>query len=348
MTQQWNLSVQRQLFKDWLVEATYSGSRGTHFLAGNYDYNQLDPQYDSLGLALQSLVPNPYAGRVPGALGNATITRAQALRPYPYYNAVNVRNPHSGHSTYHALLLTVERRFSSGFVLLGSYTNAKLINDSIRTIFDFGDTVEQVNETGYQNGKFDRRAERSIDPTDVSQRAVLSAVYELPFGRGKALSASNRFFNGLMSGWQANTITTIQSGLPVILRGANNFRANRPNSTGQSAKLDHRTADRWFDTTAFVNPPNFTFGNLGRVLPDVRTPGAVNVDLSFVKNTTLYERLRLEFRAEAFNVANHVNLSAPNATFSPGPDGRNQSATFGTITSARDARIIQFGLKLVF
>ena len=233
-------------------------------------------------------------------------------------------------------------------VLLGSYTNAKLIDDSIRTIFDFGDAVEQVTETGYQNGKFDRRAERSLDPTDVSQRAVVSAVYELPFGPGKAWQASNRVVNAITSGWQVNNITTIQGGLPVILRGANNFRANRPNSTGMSAKLSDRTAARWFDTTAFVNPPNFTYGNLGRVLPDVRTPGVVNFDVSLVKNTRIYERARLEFRAEAFNIANHVNLGAPNATFAPGADGRNQSSTFGTIQSSRDARIIQLGLKFTF
>ena len=263
-------------------------------------------------------------------------------------NNINIRNPHAGNSNYHAVLLTVEKRFAAGFVLLGSYTNAKLINDSIRTIFDFGDTVEQVNEVGYQNGKFDRRAERSIDPTDVAQRAVVSAVYELPFGTGKAWRVSNRVFDAITSGWQVNTISTIQGGLPVIVRGASNFRANRPNSTGQSAKLSERTAARWFDTSAFVNPPNFTYGNVGRVLPDVRTPGTVNFDLSLVKNTRIHERARLEFRAEAFNVANHVNLSAPNASFSPGPDGRNQSATFGTIVSSRDARIIQFGLKFTF
>jgi hypothetical protein len=145
-----------------------------------------------------------------------------------------------------------------------------------------------------------------------------------------------------------NVISTIQSGLPLVIRGANNFLANRPNSTGQSARLDNRTPERWFDTRAFVNPPNFTFGNVGRTLPDVRGPGTVNWDLSAIKDFYLRESLRLQFRAEMFNFLNHTNHGNPNTSFSAGPDGFNQSAIFGVITSARDPRIIQFGLRMVF
>jgi hypothetical protein len=87
---------------------------------------------------------------------------------------------------------------------------------------------------------------------------------------------------------------------------------------------------------------------VGRVLPDVRNAGNFNMDLSLIKDTGLTERLRLQFRAEAFNWLNWVNLGLVNGSFSAGPDGRNQSAAFGTITSARDARILQFGLKLIF
>ena len=134
----------------------------------------------------------------------------------------------------------------------------------------------------------------------------------------------------------------------MSVTGANNFRANRPNSTGISAKLDDRTVQRWFDTAQFVNPPNFTFGNVGRMLPDVREPGIQNWDLSLIKNTTIHERLSLQFRAEAFNFLNHVNLGRPATAFSPGTNGLNQSGSFGVITSADDARIVQFGLKLIF
>lgn len=347
MSQQWTVSLQRQLPWQILVDAAYSANRGANLIANGYDYNQLDPQYQSLGLSLQNQVPNPYQGRVPGALGGATISRAQSLRPFPYYTGVNVRNPHLGSSIYHGFLLSVEKRLSSGFAILGSYTFAKLISDSNTVPINFG-SVEVGASQGYQNGLYDRRSERSVDPTDVSNRLVISGIYELPFGKGKAIAPSSAFVNKLVGGWQVNVISTMQGGLPLVVRGANNFLANRPNSTGVSAKLDNPTAARWFDTTQFVNPANFTFGNLGRTLPDVRSPGVVNFDVSMIKDTGITEKLRAQFRAEAFNVVNHTNLGSPNVSFSPGPDGRNQSATFGTITSSRDPRIIQFGLRLIF
>ena len=207
---------------------------------------------------------------------------------------------------------------------------------------DFG-AVEQTNLVGYQDSKFNRRLERSVDPTDVSQRAVLSLLYELPFGK-----SGSAFVKKVIGGWQVNSIGIMQTGLPVAISGASNFRANRPNSIGVSANLDSPTAQRWFNTDAFVNPANFTYGNIGRVLPDVRGPGTVNWDLSLIKNTKLTERINLQFRAEAFNFMNSVNLGLPSGGFSAGPNGRNQSGTFGTVTSARDARNVQFGLKLLF
>lgn len=348
MAQQWNLGIQKQLGSGWMVDATYAGALGTHFLSGVWDLNQLDPRYNSLGIALQDRVPNPYAGIVPGALGAATITREQSLRPYPYYNQIGVSQAMNGSYSSHSLLLSLQKRFSSGLTLLASFTGGKLISDSVRTMLNFGDFVEQVGVVGYQDGRFNRRQERSLDPTDVSRRFVLSAVYELPFGRGRALSAGNGVIDAVIGGWQLNSIVTLQSGLPIVVRGASNFRADRPNSTGQSAKLDNPTAAQWFDTTAFVNPPDYTFGNLGRVLPDVRSPGVKNFDLSLMRSIQIVERLRMQIRAEAFNAFNNVNLGFPNTSFQAGPDGRNRSAAFGTITSSRDARIVQLGLKLVF
>ena len=120
------------------------------------------------------------------------------------------------------------------------------------------------------------------------------------------------------------------------------------NSTGVSAHLDNGTSDRWFDTAQFVNPPNFTYGNVGRTLPDVRNPGILNFDISVIKDTTITERLKMQFRGEAFNFVNHRNLGSPNVGFSAGANGLNNSSTFGVITTARDPRIMQFGLKLMF
>jgi len=361
LTQQWSLSLQRQIRKNWAFEAAYSASRGTFFptaindpndasLAGlgGYDLNQLDPKYLSLGLALQDRVPNPYAGRVPGSLGDAQITRLQSLLPYPYYSRIAVRNPHIGNYAYHAVDITAEERLSAGVTFLFSYTAGKNINDGIGNSTYTSGSPEQTSVTAFQNGKFNRRAERSIDPTDVSQRLVISSVYELPLGKGKRWAPSNRIANKATEGWQINLISTMQSGLPLVVRGANNNLADRPNSTGKSAKLEHPTPSRWFDTTQFTNPPLYTFGNVGRVLPDVRMPGMVNFDISVMKKTSLTERFKLQFRAEAFNAFNKVNLRGPGVSFVAGPDGRNSSGTFGVITAARDARIFQTALKLIF
>jgi len=344
---QWNASLQQQFGRSWLVDVAYSANRGFDFLAAGYDLNQLDPHYNALGLALQNSVPNPYAGKVPGALGAATITRSQSLRPYPYYLGISVRTPHYGTFTSHLLLISVEKRMTQGFTMLFSYTAGKLISNGGQSeLISFA--AESAPAGGFQNGKFDRAVDRSIDPRDVSQRAAVSALYELPFGRGKRWHFDNPVASKLTGGWQINTIGTLQTGRPLGVTGANNFLANRPNSTGVSARLDKPVRERWFDTTQFVNPPNFTYGNVGRVLPDVREPGIVNWDLSLMKNTAITERCNLQFRAEAFNFTNRVNLGRPGTGFSPGPTGYNQSASFGLINSADDARIVQFGLKLIF
>jgi hypothetical protein len=346
MSQQWDFSLQRQLPGNWMIDVTYSGNHGTHNISGGYSLNQLDPQYLALGNALQNPVANPYAGIVPGSLGSATITRQQSLLAYPYYSAISVRNPHMGNSIYHAGLLTVEKRFSQGLTFLASYTKAKLIDDSVATPIAFGN-VEQVGTISFQNS-YNFRGERSLDPTDVSQRLVLSGIYELPVGKGRFLDVRNNVLDKIVGGWQLQSVATLQDGVPVVITGASNNLATRPNSTGQSAKLSNRTAAAWFNTAVFVNPPNYTFGNVGRTLPDVRNPGVVQVDLSISKSVTIREKATVQFRAESFNVANHTNLGFVNGAFGAGPNGLNNSSTFGTITSARDPRSIQLGLKIIF
>ncbi|WP_031499598.1 TonB-dependent receptor [Bryobacter aggregatus] len=349
MSQQWNLAIQRVLGKGWVIETAYSGNKGTHFNAAGYDVNQMDPQYLSLGASLRDNVVNPYAGKVGGAFGGATITRAQSLRPYPYLGGVSTNNPRLGGYISHLFLMSVERRMRQGLTVMFSYTGGKIISDSLASPIDFGG-VEQVTETGYQNGKFDRRSNRSTDPSDVSQRGTLSLLYELPFGQGQRFKSSHAAINTVLGGWQLNSIGVMQTGLPLIVRGATSTigTANRPNSTGKSAKLDNPTPQRWFDPLQFVNPTDFTFGNVGRVLPDVRGPGTINWDLSAIKNTRLRETVNLQFRLEYFNVFNHVNYGQPATTFTAGANGQNVNGAAGTITSARDARIGQVALKLIF
>jgi hypothetical protein len=344
-SQQWNLSVQHQV-RGMMFEASYSGNKGTHLPAGGYDMNQLDLQYLSLGLSLQDAVANPYAGLVTGSLGSATITRAQSLKPYPYYTSIGVRNPRLGSAIYHAMLLSAEKRFASGLTLLASFTGSKLISDSVVSPLNY--IGEQTGVVGYQNGKFDRRAERAIDPTDQPRRLVISGIYELPFGQGKKLATSNAVVNKIIGGWQLGSITTIQKGQPLVVRGANNFLADRPNSTGASAKLDNPTHLQWLRGDVFVNPTSYTYGNVGKVLPDVRAPGIFGLDASLAKNTRIGERMNVQFRLEAFNSINWINLNYPNVSFSPSATGQNANALFGRITSDRGPRNVQLALRFTF
>jgi hypothetical protein len=173
----------------------------------------------------------------------------------------------------------------------------------------------------------------------------VSYSYALPLGKGLQGWTST-----LLSGWETNGIVTLQSGRPFTVallseidnsgtgRSILGFGANdRPNLVG-NPELSSRTPERWFNTAAFAFPAPGTFGNAGRNILD--GPGFQNVNASLVKNTALSERFNLQFRAEAFNLFNHPNFNLPD-NFFPSP-------SFGRISSARDPRHIQFGLKLLF
>jgi Carboxypeptidase regulatory-like domain len=329
MSQQWNVSIQQQLPAGILLEATYSANHGTHLFAGSYDLNQADPaRIAEFGLQgrLNETVQNPYAGKVPGQFGGATITRAQSLRPYPYVGEITIRNPRLGNSIYHSLLLSGEKRFSKGFAFLASYTFGKLISDSVSNPLNFIPT-EGAGEFGYQNGKYNRRAERAEDPSNVPHRLVISGLWELPIGSNRALDLKNGPLNAVLGNWQLNTVTTIVSGTPLVVRGATNGLANRPNLASSPRRVpdgfnDALLADPandlgvlWFDPSTFLNPPDYTYGNVARSLSGVRNPGAFISDLSIFKTFSITEKVKMQFRVEAFNFLNHSNLLAPNASF---------------------------------
>src|SRR5439155_19827155 len=128
--QQWNFTLQYQPWNNWLFETSYLGNKGTHLetLQGR-NLNQLDPQYMTLGNALNAQVPNPFYGLIPtGALSTQTVSRQQLLLPYPQYTGVSGGWSYLGDSIYHGFVLKVEKRFSQGFTILSSYTASKLID----------------------------------------------------------------------------------------------------------------------------------------------------------------------------------------------------------------------------
>jgi hypothetical protein len=308
-SQQWSMGLQRALPGGWVVEAFYTGSKGTRLGVGgqNAPFNNYDPSYLSLGFALQTQVPNPFASL--GIFG-PTVARSQLLRPFPAYQNVSIIAPHWGSSIYHGMQVTGQRRLFRGHSVLISYTAGKLIDDIAASLIGF--SGYNTGPTAYQN-QYDRRAERSISPADVSQRLTASYIAQLPFGRGQRWVQSG-FLEKIVGGWQCSGILNLSTGQPLVVRGAQNNAADRPNSDGRSANLssDERTRYRWFDTSAFPAPPLYTFGNLGRVLPDVRAPGIFNLDVSLQKFFRIGEHVRLQLRGEAFNVTNKVNWAGPN------------------------------------
>ncbi len=345
--QQWNFTLQRELPGKLSVSASYAGNRGVKLFGAGYNLNQMDPRFFSLGLGLQTQVSNPFFGRIAsGALSGRTAPQSQLLRPFPDYLNITTLADHGAASSYHSLQVTAEKRYSGGLTALLSYTNSKLINDAPSNA---GGNFAGVGD--FRIGNLNRRLDRSIDTGDVSQRLVASAVYELPFGKGKPFASGARgAWKHAVGGWQLNTITTLETGMPLAVRGANNFTGiNWPDVVRDpSLPRGERNVNRWFDTEAFRNPADFVIGNAPRTLPNTRGPGLVDVSFSAFKVFEVRENTTIEFRAESFNTLNYVNLNNPNVSFSPNRQGVNSNANFGRSLSSLDPRRLQFGLRLAF
>jgi len=346
-TQHWNFSVQRELPGNWLAEVGYAGNKGTRLPVGRL-FNQLDPRYQALGADLNRQVANPFYGLVAtGSLSTPTIAQSQLLRPYPQYVSVGAGSTpaiaqNSASSSYHSILVRIEKRFSHGINLLVAYTGAKLIDNASGRIFGINGNPPPV-----QNN-YDLRSERSVSEGDVARRLVVSHTIDLPFGKGrKFLSSSPAIVDFLAGGWSVSGSGSYSSGLPLALTSTGNSGVGsgvlRPNSTGKSAEFSgdpQSRLNRYFDTMAFSVPDPFTFGNVARTLPDVRAPARVNYDMAIAKSFPIREPVSLLFRAEAFNLTNTPYFLSPGLGLGTG--------AFGVVSSALGERQVQFSLKLQF
>jgi hypothetical protein len=354
--QQWNFDVEQELPDGTLIDIAYAGSKGVHLPAHTQKLNQLPLQYLSLGPALQDQVPNPFFGLITsGTLAAPTVARGQLLRPFPQYTDFNVDETTNRNSIYHSMQLKIEKRLPGGGTILASYTVAKLISDT-DTLTSWLEAGPGGTQWGDSNS-YNIRGERSLTAYDVPQRMVISYVLDLPFGKGKKIGGSASGVGGkVISGWGVNGIATFQSGYPIQLQSpdlSNSFGGySRPVSVGQSGKLTGPAQDRlneWFDTSAYTLPEPFTFGNLSRSLPDVRTHGINNFDFAVFKNTRFGpdERLGLQFRTEFFNLFNRTEFGYPDTKCCRPPVGDNPK--FGVVSSqANFPRLIQFALRFVF
>jgi len=343
--QQCNLAFQRELGTDLAVEIAYAGAKGTHIGVPDTNINQLTVEQLSRGNVLLQRVPNPCFGQVPpsSSLGTPTVPVAQTLRPFPCFNTVSLYRNNVGNTSYNALEIKLEKRFSHGLSGLVGYTWSKLI-DTASSVFDASILAGPVANFPVADS-YNPKLERDVSTGDIPHNFVASFVWDLPWGSGRRFEPKG-LAGVLLNGWQLAGILTVQSGVPVAVTQVTNFNAfagfgtQRPNRVGDpTLPSSESTTSRWFDTEAFQVAPQFTLGNSSR--NPVRGPGYRNIDLALVKRTPLGSgRTSLELRVEAFNLTNTPPLGAPNGVLgSPG---------FGSITTAGDPRVIQLGVKVIF
>ncbi len=342
--QQWNLAVQRAITNNLSAEVAYVGSHIVHVGIPDSNLNQLTAAQLSQGSSLQTTVPNPYYGQIPASspLGGKTITAAQLLKPYPRFQNVATYRNNSGNTNYNAIQTKIEQRFSHGFSFLFAYTHSKLMDDASSV---FSSTVLSSPNTSslIAADTFRPYLERDASNGDMPNVTSFSGVYLLPAGRGHSF-ASSGIANALLGGWSLNAIMLLQSGMPVTVTQATNnnafagFALQRPNIIAKtSLPSDQRTPAHFFNTAAFTTAPQFVIGNGSR--NPVRGPAYRDLDIAFVKNTSLPHEANLEFRAELFNITNTPAFAQPNGSFG--------AAAFGSITATTtDPRVVQFALRL--
>jgi hypothetical protein len=353
---QWNFGVQRELPASIAVNISYAGNRGIK-LPINRQLNALNPIYygapgDASRVAeLNATVPNPFFGVITGGtLAAAQIQRQQLLRPYPHFTGFGTNFVGEGNSTYHALQVSVQKRLSQGLLSTFSYTFSKNLGDINMLTTSFFDAGQNP---GYQN-EYDRSLDRSVLGSDFPHRLVWSAVYELPFGRGRAVGGDMPgWLNAIVGGWQTNAIYTYQSGQALFfgVSGAPAYAGNRASFTGATpVQTEGTITDRlggvsggpgYLNAAAFRVPRSFEFGDTPRLDGRNRGPSSKNLDFSLVKNIYFTESVKLQLRGEAFNVTNTPVFGLPNTTVgNPG---------FGVIGSqANQPRNLQIALKLVW
>ena len=322
--QQWSFGFQRELTHNLFLEADYVGSKGTHILTLG-DLNQFVND------------------------GHQVLLNAnhQPVLSYPGFGLLEY-SQNNGDSSYNGLDLTLERRFTAGLSMRLAYTWSKSIDDTAEQLSVYGSNAfSQISNNLH--------GWRGPSDFDVPQRVVFSGVYELPFGNGKPF-ASSGVISKIVGGFQVAGAYTYAAGRPFTAFASSN---NSSIDIGEEQALPNvigtpvtpENVNCWFyssanskcsgfsGTNAFSIPAPGVFGNAGRNI--LRGPGLKYLDLSVSRSLAIRERMKLQFRAEAFNLTNTVAFGLPNANVSGGSPG--------VITSlAGDPRIMQFALRFSF
>ncbi|MEO8100701.1 MAG: TonB-dependent receptor [Acidobacteriota bacterium] len=308
LSYQYNFSIQHEVSRGLLAEIGYISNISHHLASNDFALNQVPTSQIAAG-------------------------DAQSRRPFPQFSNVTWINPTIGNSTYHAVFVRTERRFARNFSILAHYTFSKFLDDVAAA-----DGDEYGNVGSYMD-QYNRGLDKGRSGSDVPHRLLLTLTYEIP------RLTLNRLVNGAIGGWKLGVLETMQSGAPFTVLNvsniANAFSAGplRPNILRDaSLPSDERSITRWFDTTAFAAPAQFTFGNSPR--SGLRGPRAITTDLTVEKGFKLNERFKFEIRGEFYNALNHANFNIPGFTLG-GPG-------FGVISSARAPRTTQLAARLTF
>lgn len=310
---QWNLTIQRQLPGNMMVEGAYLANLSRKLPSSNMSINQVLPE-------------------------KLTATSRQTDRPYAQFSNVTLNLPSLGVSNYHAMMLRAEKRFSSGWNFLTTYTWSKFLNNT-----NEGGAVIGAEGGTYSN-YYNRRADYGPSENDIPHRATFSSVYELPFGKGRKFLADNpaRYILGDWSiggilNWQAAPPFTVTTQTNTVFSAIGALRANVSGDPTLSGS--ERTLNRWFNTDVFSQPAAATFGNQGVNI--LRGDSLLSLNMSVLRNFPLPgEGRMIQLRGEFFNLPNHANFGIPGRVYgAPG---------FGVVGSAAAPRSIQVGLRMTF
>jgi hypothetical protein len=336
-TQSYNLTLQYQLSPSQTIQAAYVGNGVRH-----------------LGVYINPNSPNQI---LPPGLNSF------AFSPYPDFPTSFTYSSFAGNSYYHSLQLNFERKFSAGLQALANFTWSKCRTDA----------VDVLNETALSYRApllpgFGIRGDYGLCDFDINKVFHFSGGYELPFGAGKPfLANAGKVVDGILGGWKANWILTLQDGQPFTVHCVNQttsgFGCNALLVPGQDIYAGPHNVNQWLNPAAFASPPvATTIGQsdrsvLGGAATQFDGPGFHRLDFSLFKNFRTSESTHLEFRSEFFNLTNHPNFSAPGfsgngVVAAPGSLDYTSPLTFGKIASTRDGendqREIQFALKFYF
>lgn len=330
--QDWNLSIQHEFSRSYVLEARYVGTKGTH-LSRNIDAN---PAVYGPGATAQNADRRRlYAGCPPSPIEPCTYATIAELT-------------YGQNSTYHAGQVSFSHQASHGLGFNVSYWYSKTL-DYLSSMNLQGASAKPLGgENDLAQDPFDLKAEHGPSLFDARHRLVASGTWELPMARG-----INGFAGQLINGWQLNLIAIANSATPFTVYDSSNvslqasappisgYFASRPNVVGNPNRGPHSVA-QWIDPANFQRlDPTTQAGQFGDAERNVaRGPGSADVDLSAIKNFQLAEWMTLQFRAESFNVANHPNFGLPIADMASG--------NFGQILLAGPPRLMQFALKAIF